>query len=328
MAVTKSYDYLNRLSGITSTAGGSNVAVFNYANNTDGQIGFMKVNRVAKLMAVVCAMLFAAGTAQAFYNPSTGRWLSRDLLGEGDGPNIHAFLRNDGLNRIDLLGLEWIVERRSMSRAVAYVKCETTDTWDALAREVHMDTSDYKVWVQTNDETPIPGKKYTIPNTIYVDFGEQKFLDRVPTMVISTWRSEVKTDTEYWLNRGYRVSLNENSKDDKIITHLGRDDIYGFVYIGHGYNGGIINSYSSEGPDKSGIGPDRYTKYGIGFLNLYSCNSADRVPIVRRNYRLNAWESNVARRAWFMGYEGSVNTITDLSRWRIARGKNDQPFGL
>ncbi len=37
MTTTKSYDYLNRLTTISSAAGGSNVAVFNYANNAANQ---------------------------------------------------------------------------------------------------------------------------------------------------------------------------------------------------------------------------------------------------------------------------------------------------
>jgi YD repeat-containing protein len=37
MTVAKNYDYLNRLTGITSAAGGSNVVVFNYANNPANQ---------------------------------------------------------------------------------------------------------------------------------------------------------------------------------------------------------------------------------------------------------------------------------------------------
>jgi RHS repeat-associated protein len=37
MTTTKSYDYLNRLTAVSSAAGGSNVAVFNYANNTANQ---------------------------------------------------------------------------------------------------------------------------------------------------------------------------------------------------------------------------------------------------------------------------------------------------
>lgn len=36
-----------------------------------------------------------------YYNPSTGRWLSRDPIEEGDGPNMYAFARNNALAYID-----------------------------------------------------------------------------------------------------------------------------------------------------------------------------------------------------------------------------------
>jgi len=75
------------------------------------------------LIVVGCgiALLFAsANQVSAFYNPSTGRWLSRDPLGEasfetmrhdskanllGDGPDSYAFVRNDPVVRQDYLGL-------------------------------------------------------------------------------------------------------------------------------------------------------------------------------------------------------------------------------
>lgn len=51
-----------------------------------------------------CALL--PGSALAFYNPSTGRWLSRDPIAEGGGPNLHGFVNNDPANGSDMLG-EW-----------------------------------------------------------------------------------------------------------------------------------------------------------------------------------------------------------------------------
>src|SRR5439155_1879632 len=55
-----------------------------------------------------------------YFNPSTGRWLGRDPLGEvgfeclrggksktlGSGSNLYAFLSNDPLDQNDYLGLE------------------------------------------------------------------------------------------------------------------------------------------------------------------------------------------------------------------------------
>jgi RHS repeat-associated protein len=40
-----------------------------------------------------------------YYNPSTGRWLSRDSAGEKGGLNLYAFTRNSPVNAIDPWGL-------------------------------------------------------------------------------------------------------------------------------------------------------------------------------------------------------------------------------
>jgi RHS repeat-associated protein len=46
-----------------------------------------------------------------YYNPQLGRWPSRDPIGERGGLNIYAFLRNDGVNSGDFLGLETSTEK-------------------------------------------------------------------------------------------------------------------------------------------------------------------------------------------------------------------------
>jgi len=40
-----------------------------------------------------------------YYSPETGRWLSRDPIGERGGINLYAFVDNDAINSFDLLGL-------------------------------------------------------------------------------------------------------------------------------------------------------------------------------------------------------------------------------
>ena len=44
-------------------------------------------------------------TAQAFYNPSTGRWLSRDPVGEDGGNNLYGFVKIAPHDEWDWLGL-------------------------------------------------------------------------------------------------------------------------------------------------------------------------------------------------------------------------------
>jgi len=41
-----------------------------------------------------------------YYNPSTGRWLSRDPVEENGGNNLYGMLRNDPIDFIDILGLK------------------------------------------------------------------------------------------------------------------------------------------------------------------------------------------------------------------------------
>jgi RHS repeat-associated protein len=41
-----------------------------------------------------------------YYNPSMGRWISRDPIGEIGGENLYALVSNHGPNAIDFLGLK------------------------------------------------------------------------------------------------------------------------------------------------------------------------------------------------------------------------------
>ncbi len=49
-----------------------------------------------------------------YYNPSTGRWLSRDRLEEKGGANLFSFVANDPLMSVDLLGLDTVEWRGSV----------------------------------------------------------------------------------------------------------------------------------------------------------------------------------------------------------------------
>jgi len=56
-------------------------------------------------MMFACVVLFATHSAQAFYNPSTGRWLSRDPIEEEGGINQYHFVANNPANAYDFFGL-------------------------------------------------------------------------------------------------------------------------------------------------------------------------------------------------------------------------------
>jgi hypothetical protein len=70
----------------------------------------MKTNTITKTAAptvLLIACLLLPQTAHCFYNPSTGRWLSRDPIGEKGGNNLYALVRNRPVTALDLLGLSY-----------------------------------------------------------------------------------------------------------------------------------------------------------------------------------------------------------------------------
>lgn len=62
----------------------------------------MKTRTVALALAVL--ELALCWPAAAYYNPRTGRWLSRDSVGERGGENLYGFVRNQVEGGVDALG--------------------------------------------------------------------------------------------------------------------------------------------------------------------------------------------------------------------------------
>jgi len=60
------------------------------------------------LLLATAGLLFAQTGAYAFYNPTQGRWLSRDPAGEEACVALYGFLQNDAMRRLDYHGL-WTV---------------------------------------------------------------------------------------------------------------------------------------------------------------------------------------------------------------------------
>lgn len=62
--------------------------------------------RLRSIALAACLAWLLPLTSQAFYNPGTGRWLSRDPIEERGGRNLHGFVGNNPLGMVDRLGLE------------------------------------------------------------------------------------------------------------------------------------------------------------------------------------------------------------------------------
>jgi hypothetical protein len=63
-------------------------------------------------------------TASAFYNPETGRWLSRDPIGEDGGINLSSFANNDPADDWDLMGLATQSQMQKQCDSIAKSSCD------------------------------------------------------------------------------------------------------------------------------------------------------------------------------------------------------------
>jgi hypothetical protein len=61
-------------------------------------------------------LLIVPQKSSGFYNPSTGRWISRDPAEEEGGPSLYAFAENSPAEQSDFLGLWASADHKSLTR--------------------------------------------------------------------------------------------------------------------------------------------------------------------------------------------------------------------
>ena len=74
------------------------------------------------------AALWLPLTAHCFYNPSTGRWLSRDPIGEQGGLNLYAFVQNSPVDFFDCFGLYHAQQHRELTTAALNAESQNLAT--------------------------------------------------------------------------------------------------------------------------------------------------------------------------------------------------------
>jgi hypothetical protein len=60
----------------------------------------MKVNLKIGFFGLLTILSLTPAHAMRWYSPSTGKWFSRDPLGEAGGQNLFAMLNNDAVNKL------------------------------------------------------------------------------------------------------------------------------------------------------------------------------------------------------------------------------------
>jgi RHS repeat-associated protein len=78
-----------------------------------------------------------------YYNPSTGRWLSRDPINEEGGLNLYAFVSNDPVDAVDILGLSIIDQIASIpSSAGSFINSAIGSAKGAVSAQLRAEASE------------------------------------------------------------------------------------------------------------------------------------------------------------------------------------------
>ncbi len=101
------YDGNGNVAAVVSMCGGTNCATYEYGS-------FGEIIRATGAMAKINPFRFSTKYQDdetdllyynyRYYNPSKGRWISRDPIGEEGGANLYGFIRNDPNDNFDPLG--------------------------------------------------------------------------------------------------------------------------------------------------------------------------------------------------------------------------------
>ena len=221
----------------------------------------------------------AANHASAFYNPGSGRWLSKDPIEENGGVNLYAFVCNSPIFNFDALGL-WKEKGNNKRQALAEYEAEEDDTISGLAGIRGLVSADFKKWL-----TPGTGKmpesadkkicgNYKVPNTVVAYWaGNGGWLGRMWTL----WGSRLSE----LRSKGYLVDEHRYSSGSvkqelqAILTQKGNDKtLNGLYFWGHGDSeGSVYNPSGVQLLDISSFNPPYY----LPLTWIYCCYGAKTI---------------------------------------------------
>jgi hypothetical protein len=208
--------------------------------------------------------------------------IAQDPMGLAAGDeNLYRYCANEPTDATDPSGLKWHVDRDGKPRATVW-NDSWRDTVTDLANMIHLTASEYRKWLKPEgtmrnempcDENSAVGRcrVFSVPNTAYIDvstysWGAFKSVLLYAKSVYENCFKGLKLDVDY----DYPATRAE------ILAHLSADDIYSYVYIGHGNpaTGGMDDLASGDDSTFDVIQPNnRYTKYGIFSMDIIACYS-------------------------------------------------------
>jgi hypothetical protein len=161
----------------------------------------MMKTTLSRALWLNCLLLLLAGVfpAQAFYNPTKGRWLSRDPIAEEGGINLNGFIENDPVAAFDPFGMVKFVLNRK--------KVTTRLTIDGI--NVCGETSEPFL----KSETPAK-LKFDKKTCVCV-------VKRKPTMTFQVDMKVVKAGKQSWTENAYNAEDHTTHRNSNVYVSSG-----------------------------------------------------------------------------------------------------------
>ncbi len=166
-----------------------------------------------------------------YYNPGTGRWLSRDREEGNGGLNPYALVDNEPISFTDPLGLwKWKGGKRDGNDRATVVAEKCGDPYKTLALLVNLDPSEVQKWLTTwkaNDEVK-KDDEFTVPNVVYLNKVG------IPAFKYFLWVVWADTETSTLKGEGYKVQVSVDPSVVQVKGQFNSGDVFGIVNVGHG----------------------------------------------------------------------------------------------
>ena len=264
-----------------------------------------------------------------YYSPELGRWVNRDPIGHVresltlrraqdyvEEPNPYLFVLNDALDLIDLLGLEWWVNRNGGAQAVA-VCC--ADTVEVLAEKIGLSASEYRKWLVPIDGLPLPSSEsevmssrdFEIPNTVYSYWAGWTGPGSIGKAWVN-WNSSVR----YLESLGFMVPEFDHVNGTSYVLQQLLEGasmnktLHGFYFWGHGWGPYPSPGLTADGSPDDILyyhdvnppgGPKRGIRlqYGMALGLVFACDSLSGEP----------WLSSGTPGSIYHGYRRTLRPI-------------------
>ena len=183
----------------------------------------------------IALLAISEWSAAAYYNPQTGRWLSRDPIAERGGANVYGFVLNSPNNFVDPHGL-W----QRLARHLWKAKCGDTLADLAAKQEYGGDSANWPcLWpdfgMKDHGYPKVePGDVYDASNLAVPAFNEKSL--------------HLSADASLYWGHVTVIPTIAYLRADKVAGEIqvrsgeGASPISDFILAGHGGNAGYVNA--------------------------------------------------------------------------------------